>query len=562
MPSLFHFLLSLSLATFVAAGNLQLNKPDPRKMLDVTEPITIEWRIDAGSPETKYTQLDISFLAATDTDVGYSSYVVAANLSVNVGISIYAWDPSELARDLLKPDLVLSKEEKSIFDIRLHGGPSNEGRAMGHRFDRFVIEGYGSQLGLGDMVRPTLGLSVLLAAAVLLLVGASEAPVTSKPRRGTALAGAGWWDETTTWSLIWYFDEFNNLVHLNRNSGIAAVLLGATDGIRVYVHSEQYEIHSLSFTNDRDWKYDKIVNPDRDKSSTAIGALSRFGNSNEITLITPKDGTNMEETKLDPDGIWYIDTFPTPLQVSNLTSNSNRTAYGVSEKLPNSAVLSAWDGAPGNIGVAIGPKSRSLFYIGTDRALHQLDSFPSSRRRADEVDPLDTGTWKNVADQDTSRWPLADKENSEFAFTTWLDDKGGNIRLFYMAEGKLTQVIYSNETWHQAEPVATKPKPKKSLSKGAKAGISVGSIIGGLLLLASAAALYRFRERLPCRRRKPRLPISDPKFTPVLFTEEPKELPVHSIHAPYGGQTHEMSAEDPITPSSPPLQSEITQFGK
>ncbi|CAI4213307.1 unnamed protein product [Parascedosporium putredinis] len=147
MPSLFHFLLSLSLATFVAAGNLQLNKPDPRKMLDVTEPITIEWRIDAGSPETKYTQLDISFLAATDTDVGYSSYVVAANLSVNVGISIYAWDPSELARDLLKPDLVLSKEEK------------------------FVIEGYGSQLGLGDMVRPTLGLSVLLAAAVLLLVG-------------------------------------------------------------------------------------------------------------------------------------------------------------------------------------------------------------------------------------------------------------------------------------------------------------------------------------------------------------------------------------------------------
>lgn len=301
------------------------------------------------------------------------------------------------------------------------------------------------------------------------------------------------------------------------------------------------------------------------------------------------------------------DTFPTPLKVSNLTSNSNRTAYGVSEKLPNSAVLSAWDGAPGNIGVAIGPKSRSLFYIGTDRALHQLDSFPSSRRRADEVDPLDTGRWKNAADQDTSRWPLADKENSEFAFTTWLDDKGGNIRLFYMAEGQLTQVIYSNETWHQAEPVATKPKPKKSLSKGAKAGISVGSIIGGLLLLASAAALYRFRERLPCRRRKPPAvrsstappayygggsphpggemtfsspdlghtsfisggsygtpfsPISDPKFTPVLLTEEPKELPVHSIHAPYGGQTHEMSAEDPITPSSPPIQSEITQLGK
>lgn len=135
--------------------------------------------------------------------------------------------------------------------------------------------------------------------------------------------------------MIWYFDEFNNLVNvryrcnletgklekekdevisdelpktvkLNRNSGIAAVLLGATDGIRVYVHSEQYEIHSLTFTNDRDWKYDKIVNPDRDKSSTAIGALSRYGNSNEITLITPKDGANMEETKLDPDGVWYI----------------------------------------------------------------------------------------------------------------------------------------------------------------------------------------------------------------------------------------------------------------
>lgn len=101
-------------------------------------------------------------------------------------------------------------------------------------------------------------------------------------------------------------DELPSSVKLNKNSGIGAALLGATDGIRVYLHSEEGEIHSLIFTNDRGWKYEKIISPDQDRSSYTMGVLSRVGSSNEITLITPKDSKNMEETKLDPDGIWYI----------------------------------------------------------------------------------------------------------------------------------------------------------------------------------------------------------------------------------------------------------------
>lgn len=167
MPSLFQFLLSLSLATFVAAGNLQFNKPDPRKMLDVTEPITVEWRIDADGPEARYDHIDVWFRLVTDS--GSFSYLVGGNLSVNVGISVYAWDPSQLAKHLLDTDLVFPKQPESVFELQLHGGSSDAD--MGHRSKKFAIEGYGPQLSLGDMVRPTWGLSVLLAAAVLLLVG-------------------------------------------------------------------------------------------------------------------------------------------------------------------------------------------------------------------------------------------------------------------------------------------------------------------------------------------------------------------------------------------------------
>jgi len=60
------------------------------------------------------------------------------------------------------------------------------------------------------------------------------------------------------------------------------------------------------FTNDRGWDYEMLINPDQSISGQAIGAVNRITKANEITLITPKDLQNMEETRLDRNGLWYI----------------------------------------------------------------------------------------------------------------------------------------------------------------------------------------------------------------------------------------------------------------
>ncbi|PKS06065.1 hypothetical protein jhhlp_007899 [Lomentospora prolificans] len=425
-------------------------------------------------------------------------------------------------------------------------------------------------------------------------------PVKSKPRNGTALTGAGWWDGKTTWALVWYFDEFNTLAHgryrcnpdtgkfelekddvisdelpssvkLNKDSGVGAALLGETDGIRVYVHSDQNEIHSLMFTNDRDWRYEKIINPDQGRTNTAMGIGSRTGNSNEITIITPKDDKNMEETKLDPDGVCVSDREP-----------------------GGSTELVGWDGNPGNIGVAIGQRSRSIYYIGTDRAIHQLDSFPTPQAGTNEEEPIDSGVWRNAASQDEGKWPLADDENANFGFAAWLDTEGGHVRIFYMVEGKLTQAIFEDNTWSSAEPVPTKIKSKNSLSDGGKAGIAVGGFFGVFALAGIVGVIVHFRRRQKRHKEHaaaaiaaatassstyyggsprpgdmaygtPQLgqvpcvsgqsygygPGSEPKFEAIAVNQKPEELPVHGTYD-YAAQLHEMLGEGHLSGSPPP----------
>jgi hypothetical protein len=282
----------------------------------------------------------------------------------------------------------------------------------------------------------------------------------------------------------------------------------------------------------------------------------------------------------------------------NVTNASNRTRYAISERDPGSSTeLEAWDGSTSNIGIAMGERSRSLFYIGTDRALHQMDSFPTPQKDADpKSDPLDAGVWRKVAGQNDTRWPLADEENADFAFATWLNEKGSHVRIFYMVEGELTQATYENNTWYQAEKVATELKANsRPLSNGAKAGIAVGAFFGAFALVAVSGVCFYLKRRRQDRQEYvaaaassiPTSPyymgsphmgtgsqwymaysphqahmscmsthsfdyaaMSEPKFEPVAINQEPRELPENSLHSPGLGtfshsttETHEMVGE-------------------
>ena len=189
-----------------------------------------------------------------------------------------------------------------------------------------------------------------------------------------------------------------------------------------------------------------------------------------------------------------------------MTNTSPEQSYYIDQTFNGSAngttQLKAWDGQPANIGVALGEDYRSLFYIGTDKSIHQLSSFPNKNNKTESVN---TGTWNIVEDQDKKYWPLADEANANFGMAGWLDDKGGHVYLYYMVGGSLTLAMYENNTWFDAEQVPTVLPPKgegasasskkKGLSDGAKAGIGVGAFFGAFALVALFGAIIFIRRR-------------------------------------------------------------------
>ena len=88
------------------------------------------------------------------------------------------------------------------------------------------------------------------------------------------------------------------------DSSAAAVLLGATDGIRLYIHDKHKAIHSIMFTNERGWDYEQLVSPDTKRSGHFISVVNRVAPTNKLIIITPKDTENMEMIALQNSGLW------------------------------------------------------------------------------------------------------------------------------------------------------------------------------------------------------------------------------------------------------------------
>jgi len=182
--------------------------------------------------------------------------------------------------------------------------------------------------------------------------------------------------------------------------------------------------------------------------------------------------------------------------------------------------LPAWDGAPRGIGISVDREhTRSVWYIGTDRALH-------SAYNEDWV-------WHLRENQTEEIWPLADKPNAELAVAEIANKN--TVFVYYIVNGKLAEIKYLNDAWqpwnHVPEPppipttTNTAPEPKitfagdgnngdddsSGLSTGAKAGIGVGVSLGAIALGAIIAVLFLIR-------RKHKQQQQTPQYTPFSET--------------------------------------------
>ncbi len=97
----------------------------------------------------------------------------------------------------------------------------------------------------------------------------------------------------------WIVSDDDYSIH--SNSGLAAVVLGATEGYRVYYHDSDGAINELKYYN-KVWAYNALISHDIN-SLPALG--SAFSGSGNITVAGPRDDQTIGVTRLNKDESWY-----------------------------------------------------------------------------------------------------------------------------------------------------------------------------------------------------------------------------------------------------------------
>ena len=128
----------------------------------------------------------------------------------------------------------------------------------------------------------------------------------------------------------------------------------------------------------------------------------------------------------------------------------------------------AWDPSNVTISATVDPNdnlTKSIFYIGTDRSIHEIDT----------TDNWDT--WSIAPNPGTDVWPLADEVNARFTATN--DSSGVVLSLFYISNGNLVQASRASGTWGKYlsifQTLATAPSSTASSSPTATATSSPSS---------------------------------------------------------------------------------------
>ncbi|KAL8295627.1 hypothetical protein RB597_009263 [Gaeumannomyces tritici] len=347
-----------------------------------------------------------------------------------------------------------------------------------------------------------------------------------EPRNGTALTGRGWWDSSKTVASIFYQNKDGGIVNtfhecnhktgkfnklndriisddkppVHSTTGIASVLLGETDGYRIYYHDTNKTIQSIGYDPVANSFYHAGVVSRDTTSGFALGAQFQEKTRN-ITMAYPRDSANIGVARTNSDGRYWLATTPRPLALGiNVTANTNLTNTTNIQTDAQSATnfsLPAWTGNPKSLEVAIDKAiTRSIFYIGSDRALHQVGNI--------------NWVWRLMnTNLSTSLWPLADEPNAEFALAS--HQPTSVIRIYYMVNKVLTEikldtdglwkpaaalpVVSANGSRPPTDPNSSPADPGQSgvpdqhdggsgqLSLGAKAGIGVGVAVGVLAIM-------------------------------------------------------------------------------
>ncbi|KXJ93354.1 hypothetical protein Micbo1qcDRAFT_194562 [Microdochium bolleyi] len=382
------------------------------------------------------------------------------------------------------------------------------------------------------------------------------------PRRNTRLASVGW-SADGDWGAIQYQTNAGDIVHslwlcnvtgqlvsqgqwivsnvapsVHGDTGLASVILGRNAGFRIYYQDEDNSTCALSYSVIQgNWKYEGVISHDGAQGSAFSAAWTT---PEKIHIARSRGAETIEVARLHNNETWNLSTFPTPLKnVSNTptlspsgpSDSTNATDIALNTTGAAPWKLDAWDGKASAMGYTIDNRTEggvaSIFYIGTDARLHQVEEI--------------AGGWQKVADQNTSFWPVADSGNSDFGST--YDNKTGEVWLYYLSGRNMIAAYRSaDRQWHPARildksnATVAGPTPQDAASGGlttqAKIGLGAGIGLGAVAIIGLAVFVMVLRRR---RARRDAEKWQEQRPTSQKATSEPS-----SAHSPVS-TTHEGS---------------------
>ncbi|UKZ84310.1 uncharacterized protein TrAFT101_000222 [Trichoderma asperellum] len=418
-------------------------------------------------------------------------------------------------------------------------------------------------------------------------------PVSTPVKMGGSIAATGWWDsQKVVTSVFWHsvngtivnaiyncdnesgtfvrmgpeyvISETANVKNssIHENTGLAVELLGSTAGYRVFYHDNNSQVQELFYTQKTNWNYGGIVSQDP-VASFALGTA--HSSTDNITVAFPRSDKDIEVSRFNSDKTWHISTFPESLENSP-TNKTDTSKIEIDPKAEANFTLPAWDGAPSGMGVAIDSTfTRSVFYIGTDRLLHEVSNINFQ--------------WKLYPNQTSEAWPEADEANADLAVT--YNFQSSEAWIYYVSGGSLVQAYRGTSgDWSSAVVVSVNSiddkttsnvdgKKSSGLSTGAKAGVGVAVSIG-VLAIAGLGLFFFLRRR---RQRAAAAAAAADKEHPINlgdYQAPPEQAhymadgslaPPYSPQVPYDAHDpHKMAAMTPVHMlATPPPPVELEQ---
>ncbi|KAI5465083.1 hypothetical protein BGZ63DRAFT_349714 [Mariannaea sp. PMI_226] len=349
-------------------------------------------------------------------------------------------------------------------------------------------------------------------------------PAHITPRNGTALAATGWWDTQKVVVSIFYQSEDHAIVNgfyecnmqtghlvrkgeyvislaagvgsVNNQTGLAVELLGSTEGYRVMYHNRDKEVMMMSYSDTGGWVDAGAVSLDIIEGFALASA--HYGNRN-ISVVFPRDSENFEVSRIHDDDLWHLETFPNML---NGTYTNKTSSNKIDISSTSNSSLSFWEPKMESIVMSIDSSaSRSVFYIGSDKNLHQI---------------VETGgEWAVAENQSNMSWPTSDAPGANLGLAYNSDT--GEVWIYYQSNGSLVQ-LHQEDSGQWGTPISlptsstsssgdsspsakVEDQPEKDqlkessgLSRGAKIGLGVGVSLGVLATAVLIFLLMRWRR--------------------------------------------------------------------